>query len=351
MIMKHFTVFCFLLSLLISPADLYTQESDGLISIIGVGDIMLGTNYPSKNYLPPNNGRDLLKAVQQILKNADVTFGNLEGTLLNAGGSVKKCSDPSKCYAFRMPEDYVNLLVESGFDVVSIANNHSGDFGSTGRANTVKTLKTAQIKFAGLTDYPYTTFEKNGVKFGMVAFAPNSGTVDIRDISAAEKIVSKLESLVEVVIVSFHGGAEGSKHRYVTKKTETFYGENRGNVYQFSHRMIDAGADIVFGHGPHVTRAMELYKNRLIAYSLGNFCTYARFNLKGHNGIAPILKVELDRNGAFHSGKIISIKQEGEGGPKIDKTNMAVKEIIELTHSDFPATPLSIGADGTLRKK
>ena len=67
--------------------------------------------------------------------------------------------------------------------------------------------------------------------------------------------------------------------------------QNRGSVYRFAHEVVDAGADVVFGHGPHVTRALEFYRDRLICYSLGNFATYRRFNLSGPNGIAPIVKV------------------------------------------------------------
>ena len=319
------------------------------VSIIGVGDIMLGTNFPSTNYLPPANGARLLKGVDSILRSADLTFGNLEGCLLNEGGKVKKCSDPKKCYAFRMPENYVHHLVDAGFDVVSIANNHLGDFGNEGRINTQKILDSVQLNYAGLIGCPFTSFEKNGIKYGFCAFAPNTGTVDIRKIDEAEQIVKRLKDSCDIVIVSFHGGAEGKSYRHVTRKTEYFYNEDRGNVYEFSHRLIDAGADIIFGHGPHITRGIELYKNRIIAYSLGNFCTYARFNLSGHNGVAPLLKLNLTREGVFVDGRIIPIKQLGEGGPILDPLNTAIKEVIELNATDFPESPLEIDSNGFLR--
>ena len=135
--------------------------------------------------------------------------------------------------------------------------------------------------------------------------------------------------------MSFHGGAEGLDNTHVTKKTEYFYGENRGNVYQFSHEVIDNGADIVFGHGPHVTRAMEIYKDRLVCYSLGNFCTYKRFRLKGLFGITPIVELNVDKNGKFLSGNIISVKQIGEGIPVVDSEQSVLKEIKKLSFSDF----------------
>ncbi len=322
------------------------------LTIVGVGDMMLGTNYPSAGYLPPNGGRGLLADVEEILRSADVAFGNLEGTILDKGGTPKRCNNPDLCYVFRSPESYVDHFVKAGFDFLSIANNHSGDFGAAGRARTKAVLDEAGIAYAGLagTD-EYAIIERNGVKYGMCAFAPNSGTVSIHNLSKAKEIVRKLEESCDVVIVSFHGGAEGGKHQNVPRRPETYYGENRGDVYKFAHAVVDAGADIVFGHGPHVTRAMELYKDRLICYSLGNFCTYGRFNLRGAAGIAPLVSVTVDREGAFLGGQVTPVYQQKTHGPKIDSQNQAVLKLIELTQQDFPETALLIGKDGKLSKK
>ncbi len=329
-----------------------TPNANGLHAIIGVGDMMLGTNYPSKNYLPANGGRNLLSDVESILIDADVTFGNLEGTILDSGGKVKRCSNPALCYAFRSPESYIEHYVNAGFDVLSIANNHTGDFGAEGRRRTKQVLKNANIDFAGLAGSDeYTVFEENGVKYGFAAFAPNTGTVDIRNISKAKQIVRKLESISDIVIVSFHGGAEGKKHQHTPCVTEKYVGENRGNVCKFAHAVVDAGADIVFGHGPHVTRAMELYNDRFIIYSLGNFCTYGRFNLRDAAGIAPIIKVYVDGTGAFSHGEITPIYQGKTHGPKIDRQNRAIRKLQELTQTDFPNSGLEIYDDGSITKK
>jgi len=321
-------------------------------TIIGVGDMMLGTNYPSTSYLPPNGGSTMLAYVKEELAAADVTFGNLEGTILDKGGKAKRCKNPDACYVFRSPESYTRHFVDAGFDFLSIANNHSGDFGQEGRTATKRVLKEAGIAFAGLagTD-EYAIIERDGMTYGMCAFAPNWGTCSIHHLDKARQIVKKLEAECDVVIVSFHGGAEGAKHQHVPKRKETYYGENRGDVHQFAHTVIDAGADIVFGHGPHVTRAMELYKDRLICYSLGNFCTYGRFNLRGAAGIAPLVTVEVDTAGAFVSGKVTPVFQSYNHGPKPDPQKRAIKKLIELTNADFPNTPLLIGEDGVLSKK
>jgi hypothetical protein len=106
----------------------------------------------------------------------------------------------------------------------------------------------------------------------------------------------------------------------------------------------------VLGHGPHVPRALELYKNKLIAYSLGNFCTYGKFSIYGTQGIAPMLKIYLDKNGNFVKGKIYSFRQIDGGYPVPDPELKAAKLIKELTEKDFPETDLKINTEGEFYK-
>jgi hypothetical protein len=333
---------------LVSPVA-FAQSADTL-TVIGVGDMMIGTNFPSPIYLPPQDGAAMLEPVKELLQDADVTFGNLEGTLLDSGGKVKSCKDTTICYAFRSPTRYGKYFQEAGFDIVSLANNHSGDFGPEGRMSTMKTLDSLQIKYAGLLTAPVTTFVKDSITYGLAAFAPNEGTCDIRNIPEAQRIIRELDQVADIVIVSFHGGAEGSKFQHVTRKKEIFYEEDRGNVYEFAHKMIDAGADIIFGHGPHVTRSVDYYKNRFIIYSMGNFCTYARFNLKGENGLAPIVKVYINKEGEFLKAEITATKQVGEGGPQIDPDKKVIQTLQRLLTSDFPEVPLRISSEGIITK-
>ncbi|MCA6079142.1 CapA family protein [Fulvivirga sedimenti] len=318
------------------------------VRIIGVGDIMMGTNFPDESYLPSNRGKDLLREVTPILQDADITFGNLEGVILNEGGDEKKCKDPKLCYIFRSPEYLAQNLVDAGFDVMSTANNHAGDFGDPGRKNTQRVLDSLGLYHAGQVNTPYVTFMRDGMRYGFAAFSPNSNTMSINDHEAAAAIVQHLDSISDIVIVSFHGGAEGSKYQTVPRQEEMFYGENRGDVYAFSHAMIDAGADVIFGHGPHVTRAIDIYKNRFIAYSLGNFCTYARFNLRDENGLAPIVKVYTGPDGAFLFGEIIPTIQTGAGGPSIDEKGRVINTIRSLTEKDFPEVQVSIDDSGRI---
>jgi len=327
------------------------NPEDTIITLIAVGDIMLGTNYPSAAYLPANKG-NILEPVRDILRNADLTFGNLEGTVLNEGGDVKQCSDPSTCYAFRQPEYLVDYLKDAGFDLLSLANNHMGDFGNAGRENTKRILKAKGIKYAGLETCPWDTIHVDGKVIGMTAFAPNSGCLKLNDYKKALEVLSELNKISDLVIVSFHGGAEGRSRTNVTRKTEEFVGENRGNVYEFAHLMVDNGADIVLGHGPHVTRAIDCYKGKFITYSMGNFATYGRFSLSGVSGIAPIYKLYLNKKtGDFIKGEIVSIQQLGEGGPTLDPKKQVLAEIKRLCAMDFPEVLWEINEDGTFKLK
>jgi poly-gamma-glutamate capsule biosynthesis protein CapA/YwtB (metallophosphatase superfamily) len=311
---------------------------------------MMGSNYPDAEGLPPDDGRQLMNEVAPILRNADVTMGNLEGVLLDSGGTPKTCRNPSVCYVFRSPEHYVQNLVEAGFDIMSLANNHAGDFGEAGRQRSMKTLEEAGILHAGQVTHPYIIFEKDSIRYGFAAFAPNSNCVSLNDLPGARQIIHLLDSLTDVVIVSFHGGAEGPQHQHVPRRNEIFYGEDRGDVYAFAHTLIDAGADIIFGHGPHVTRAVEVYKNRFIAYSLGNFCTYSGINVSGVNGLAPIVKVYTDARGEFYKAHITSTRQTYRGPVMIDPERQVLKRIQELTRQDFPECDIQIDHLGWVKK-
>ena len=305
------------------------------ISITAVGDIMLGSAYPSKLNLPPDDAVNSFKEVDSFLK-GDIVFGNLEGVFLNSGKS-DKCNgiNPNSCYAFRMPARYAGIYKKAGFNVLSIANNHVGDFNTKGRKNTASLLDSLQIHYAGQLDKPFEIFVIDSIKYAFVAFAPNENTVSIKNIDSAKKLVAALKKQVDLVIISFHGGGEGAKFEHVTRQTEIFYRENRGNVYAFSHGVIDAGADVVLGHGPHVTRAVEVYKNKFIAYSLGNFCTYGMFSLKGPNGYAPLLQLKVKANGDFLYADVISVKQDKINRLTLDTDFTAFKKIQSLTDQDF----------------
>lgn len=312
------------------------SKAGDTISIIAVGDMMLGSAFPSKKDLSPDNAIGSFKAVKRFLK-GNVVFGNLEGCFLDAGKSEKcKDIDSNNCYVYRMPSSYVSVFKKAGFNLLSLANNHLNDFGKAGRQRTAELLDSVGIHHAGQINKPYDIFEIDSIKYGFIAFAPNKNTVQLNDYITAKKLIAKVRPLVNILIISFHGGNEGSKYQHVTRKPEIYIKENRGNVYEFAHMVIDEGADIVLGHGPHVTRAVEVYKNKFIAYSLGNFCTYGKFNLIGPNGIAPLLNIKLNTNGIFLYADVISVKQSKIKRLTIDPKNRAFYKIKYLTNIDFP---------------
>jgi poly-gamma-glutamate capsule biosynthesis protein CapA/YwtB (metallophosphatase superfamily) len=320
--------------------DSVIAEQKDTIVITAVGDMMLGSAYPDKSGLPPDDAISSFDKVKRHLK-GDVVFGNLEGCFLDSGKSVK-CKDTigNTCFAFRMPERYAKIYKNAGFNLLSLANNHVGDFGSKGRRRTKAILDSLQINYAGLTTAPYCLFERDSIKYAFCAFSPNEGTLSITAVDSAKSLVNQLKQMADLVIVSFHGGGEGAQFERITRKTELFYKEDRGNVYEFAHAVIDAGADVVIGHGPHVIRAAEVYKNKFIIYSLGNFCTYGKFNLTGPNRIAPILQIRVNRQGNFTNATVISVKQSKSNGLSLDRNDSATKKLALLTKLDFPNSKL-----------
>jgi hypothetical protein len=335
---KHFLI----------PSDRHTIDTSKTFSLTAVGDLMMGTNFPSESYLPPDSGHALWAEAGPILRSSQVTFGNLEGVILSKGGEMKECQNPKNCYLFRTPDDLSFHFKNNGFNLLSTANNHANDFGETGRQNTQKVLDSLGIGHAGSIEKAYHLLYLEGLTIGFAAFAPNKGTQLIAEIDEALRLVKILDSLSDVIVISFHGGAEGAQHQHVTRETEFYYGEDRGNVYDFSHSLIDAGADVLIGHGPHVVRGIEVYKDRIIAYSLGNFLTYGRFNLKGLNTLARLLDLNITYDGSFFAGRIHSFLQTYDAGARIDKENRAALQIRKLSEIDFPKNPKSIDDFGRI---
>ena len=323
--------------------------TDTTITIAAVGDMMLGTSYPDYTHLPPDGGLQSFKYALADLQNNDITFGNLEGTLLDTGAAVAyKLQHKTKSYFFRMPTYYGGVFKNAGFNLISLANNHVNDFSNAGRKSTVKILDSLGINYAGLRIKPSTTFIIKGVKYGFCAFAPNSQTAPLLDRAFVKNTIAKLKQTCDIVIVSFHGGGEGVPFEHIPCVPEYYVSENRGDVHAIAHAAIDAGADLILVNGPHVSRAMEVYKNRLIAYSLGNFCTYRSVSVLGVCGLAPLLKITLSKKGHFLSGRIVSYKQSHDRGLFPDTSNAAANRIRFLTTSDFELPGLTIAGDGTI---
>lgn len=322
------------------------DKSRQRLSIAAVGDMMLGTDFP-ENHLPDDDAVGLLAAVTPVLSAADIAFGNLEGVLADGGTPAKKCKNPSACYLFRSPTRYAERYRAAGFDVLSLANNHARDFGEEGRSSTMQALDAAGILHSG-REGDFASFEVNGLTVAVLAYAVTRESNLLLDYELAEETIAGFAAGHDIVVVSFHGGAEGADVANLPFDEEEYYGEPRGDVVAFARRMVDAGADLVIGHGPHVIRAAECYRDRLIAYSLGNFATYYGISVAGTKGIAPILDVTLDGDGRFLEGEIISTIQIRPDGPSIDPQHRALNLMRGLSIEDFGEPGLSFSQDGHL---
>lgn len=321
------------------------QNTTQNITIQAVGDIIPGTNYP--NYRLPRNKNQLFpQSVRRYLQRADLLFGNFESTLTKHRYSSKDISR-GQVFAFRSPPTYAKLFKDVGFDVFNIANNHALDFGMVGLKDTVNHLKSVGIETVGHKNQ-ILILEVNNVKVAMLGFAPYEFYNSIHDLETAEKLVQAAKQQADIVIVSMHAGAEGTGALRVRNQTEFFYGENRGNPIKFARQMIDVGADIVLGHGPHVPRAMEIYKDKLIAYSLGNFLGYKTLSTRAQTGYSMILETKIDREGKLLGAKIIPVHLNSQGIPYIDQNFRTVGLLRYLINKDFPQTPVKIDKKGAI---
>ena len=319
-------------------------EPPPMLLVKAVGDIVPGTNYPNNRLHP--RGVELFRAVRPLLQGADVLFGNLETTLTRARQPAKDTSRPN-VFAFRTPPEYADLMAQMGFKVLSVANNHAYDFGEVGFQDTVRHIQAEGMVAVGTTADPVFT-EHKGLRVAWLGYSHTGrDNTSLLNLDGARRAIAAAASQADITIVSFHGGAEGSAAQHTRDRTEIFYGENRGNLVQFARAAIDSGADLVLGHGPHVPRALELYRGKLIAYSLGNFMGYRTLSTAGPLAYSLVLEVRLDADGNLISGQIHPLFLKDGGIPFPSPQGDSIRLIRNLTRSDCPNTPLSISEEGS----
>lgn len=321
------------------PGDLPPPEekpsAGPRVRFAAVGDVQLGRAWPEERAtLPPNDAADLLAAMHGPLQDADVTFGNLETVLADGGDSTKCGPKSTKCFAFRVPTRYANALKTAGFDVMSTANNHAGDFGPEGRVATMGALDQVGLRHSGVIG-DIASFEVKGLKVGLVGFSTGGGVYRVQDLDIARKVIAHVARSHDLVVASFHAGAEGAGAAHVPDAPEVFYGEDRGEVRKLARTVIDAGADLVLGHGPHLLRGMEIYRGRLIAYSLGNFSSWETFNITGPLGISVVLYAEVAPNGVLTRAEVLPVVLEKPGRPVPDPKRQAIPILRQLSKEDF----------------
>jgi poly-gamma-glutamate capsule biosynthesis protein CapA/YwtB (metallophosphatase superfamily) len=276
----------------------------------------------------------------------DVVMGNLEGTLASGGRS--KCGAASTdCFAFRAPPAYAGALRTAGFTLLNLANNHALDYGAQGQAETVAALDRAGLRHTGRPQ-EVAYVRAGGLTVAVLGFAPYSWAQSLLDIPGAQRLVRHATEAADLVIVTMHAGAEGSTHMHVRPGAETFLGENRGDPEAFAHAVVDAGADLVVGHGPHVLRGLEWYRGRLIAYSVGNFVGNGTLNVSGAGGVSAVLQVALHADGSWAGGALLPVRLVPPGVPVPDVENEAAALAGTFSRADFGRAAMRVSRTGRL---
>ena len=284
--------------------------------------------------------------IRQYL-HGDLVFGNQEGVL--ADGGTPKCAPygVNSCYTFRGLPSSASGLAAAGFTAMSVANNHALDYGADAQRQTIAALSRAGIDHVGLPG-EITVVRAGKVKVALVACAPYPWAQSLLDIPGSAALVRKAATRADIVLVYMHAGAEGSSASHVPYGEENAFGEDRGNPRAFTHAMIDAGAALVFGSGPHTLRGLEWYRGHLIVYSLGNLAGNNTLSTSGWLSTTALLSLRLRSDGVFLSGKLIPLRLSTPGTPSPDPYETAITMIRSLSQADFGASAPSIASDGTI---
>jgi poly-gamma-glutamate capsule biosynthesis protein CapA/YwtB (metallophosphatase superfamily) len=317
-----------------------------VISISAVGDIMMGTDFPA-DFLPVDQGRGFFSQAAAFLNKSDIRFGNFEGTFFEGPPQPDgKVPGPNR-YLFRTPIDYVERLTEAGFNVVSLANNHARDFGEAGIQSSKQTLQLAGIQYSSKNG-EVAKFKIRGTSVALIAVDYYKGARSVVAPENTYQEVARLKQQGSLVIISAHVGREGSGAEHVRPGNEVFLGENRGDSIAFAHRAIDQGADLILMHGPHVPRALEMYRGHLIVYSLGNFTTGRGVDISGISGLAPLIQIELDLQGKLVQAQLVSFKQKRPEATLLDSQKDALQLVRRLSVQDFPQSAPQISNSGLI---
>jgi hypothetical protein len=347
----------------IPPARVYAP-----VRLAFVGDINLGTA-TLPDGVPPDSGRGLLDRARPSLS-GDLVVGNFEGVLADSGTSTKclvrnvrlKTKRSRKlvadslvtrpnCYAFRTPTLLAPRLIEAGFTHMNLANNHANDLGGAGRVSTERILDSLGIRLYGpLGKISVDTIRRGDslTTVGLIGFTTYPYAYDLLDIGRSAAVVDSVRPLVDLLLVTFHGGAEGVKALRTGQAAESLGAEPRGDLRRWARAVIDAGADAVIGHGPHVLRGIEFYRGRLIAYSLGNFLTYRGFNLAGPLGVTGVLQLEFTGDRALRRARLVPMVQVPRRGPIPDPDGTALQLVRRLSAEDFGASAALISDNGEI---
>ena len=355
-----------------TPAPVAPRRIAGTVRLAFVGDINLGTATLADG-VPPDTGRGLLDAARPALA-GDLVIGNFEGVLADTGTSdkcermrptavrwhprrprrhqvVDTASVRPGCYAFRTPTALAPRLVDAGFTHLNLANNHANDYGLAGRASTERILDSLGIRLYGPLGRIAIDTVRHGDSLtvvGLVGFTTYPYAYDLLDIERSAAVVDSIRPLVDLLVVTFHGGSEGVRAQHVAEAAESLGREPRGDLRRWARAVVDAGADVVVGHGPHVLRGIEFYRGRPVAYSLGNFLTYRGFNLDGPLGVTGVLQLEFAPDRRLRRARLLPMLQRPMRGPAPDPAGTALELVRRLSADDFGASAARVAEDGDI---
>jgi poly-gamma-glutamate capsule biosynthesis protein CapA/YwtB (metallophosphatase superfamily) len=311
------------------------------ITVAAVGDTMMGS--PQLG-LPSAGGKYLFSATKQYLK-ANVSIVDQEGTLTYTGPSKCGGGSSSVCFAFKSPPSYAANLTAAGFTVANLADNHTYDYGAEGLTNTVAALKRVGLPYTGLPAQ-FTVQHVGGTSVAILGFAPYHWCANSLDLPSVRSLVQKARRQANLVIVYFHLGTQGANAVHVGPGPEYVFGDPQGDVKVFAHTVIDAGAAMAIGTGPHVLRGIEFYKGHMIAYSLGNYLGYRGFGLGGNLSTSAVLQTTITAAGRFVTGRLRPMTLDGNGVPS--PGGYGVSLVRTLSQQDFGRAGAHISTAGVI---
>jgi len=326
------------------------------------GDVTLGTNLDTTWVFTASarlgrrvaafpNPDSLLAPLAPLVADADVLMLNVESAIGRGPPSRQKCAPNSTaCFAFRTePASAAALRRLAGAAplVGNVANNHARDAGVDGWYATMRHLRDAGARVTGADTIATLVPTAWGDTVAFLGFSPWTGP-DSRNTAAVRRHVARAAARWRYVVVSVHLGAEGRGAQHTYDAPEVFLGEDRGNPVAFAHAAIDAGARVVFGHGPHVLRAAEWYGRGLIFYSLGNLLTYGPFTLADPLNRGAIACADLDPAGGVAYAELRPTRQTPPGLVRPDSAGTASALVHALGGQDFPYTSARVSTDGVL---
>lgn len=291
-----------------------TNEMPGDLKLVATGDLVFSEN--------AQVNRRAFEDFMPHLAQADLVLGNLEGAITNEK-TPRKPFVPGRSYSFRFPVDTAAILKAANFHLISIANNHSNDYGANGFADTQKYLADEGIAHTGLNG-SYEILQVKGMRIGIVALSHYPKYNNVNNLTATAELVSKVRAKSDLVVLYYQLGGEGEKAVLLTDSQEVFLGEQRGNARKFAAAMIDAGAGVLIGHGPHVIRAAECIKGVPVLHSVGNFVSSGGLSTRRLSSVSLLPELLFDSKAQFRAIRVIPVVFDAERLPGLDASGRAV---------------------------